>query len=116
MATVEEWQLFLEQLATKDSRLQRAIAIIFGALVADASGQPLHWIYKMDRLKDVLRGVDKPEFFEPSANPFYQLEVGAQSPYGDEMMVVLESLASCDGFNLEHLKKTFLNSLSLIHI
>ena len=51
----------------------------------------------MERLKDVLRGVDKPQFFEPSANPFYQLKVGAQSPYGDEMMVVLESLASCDG-------------------
>lgn len=35
----------------------------------------------------------KAEFYEPPTNPFYKYESGAQSPYGDEAVTLIESLA-----------------------
>lgn len=38
-----------------------------------------------------------PEFLPVSANPFYCIPTGNQSPYGDLMMTMLESLVECKG-------------------
>ena len=38
-----------------------------------------------------------PEFLSPPANPYYHIDNGEQSPYGDQLMVLLESLAACKG-------------------
>ena len=38
-----------------------------------------------------------PEFLPVSANPYYCLPTGSQSPYGDLLMVMLESLVECKG-------------------
>ena len=40
---------------------------------------------------------DKPEFISPSRNGFYKLPTGAQSNYGDQMMVTMRSLAHSKG-------------------
>ena len=42
---------------------------------------------------------DAPEFLPVSANPYYCIPTGNQSPYGDELMVMLESLVECQGIN-----------------
>ena len=61
------------------------------------AGQPMHWIYKMPDLEAVTAGLDEPEFLSPPANPFYRVDTGCQSPYGDALVVQLQSLAECKG-------------------
>lgn len=46
------------------------------------------------------RAGGNPEFVAPSANPFYCLPTGRQSPYGDQLLVMLESLVACKGTSL----------------
>ena len=118
----EGWSKFVDKVAQLEPKEQRAIASIFGAVVADAAGkilhvlyvlqlatsflvifsgtctgQALHWIYNMQTLKSVVDGVSEPAFMEPSRNPFYVVDTGAQSTYGDQFLVQLESLAECGG-------------------
>lgn len=99
----------------------RAVAGFLGALVADAAGQywppsvssqfccccccctgqPLQWIYNDDTMSSAVSAdPDKPEFISPSKNGFYKLPTGAQSNYGDQMMVTLRSLAQSKGIVL----------------
>ncbi|XP_070532727.1 crystallin J1A-like isoform X1 [Ptychodera flava] len=72
----------------------RAIAAVVGAIVADAATQPLHWIYKPSDMEKALEGRENPEFRDVSACPFYTINKGSTSPYGDQAMIVLESLSS----------------------
>ena len=57
----------------------------------------MHWIYKMPDLEAVTAGLDEPEFLSPPANPFYRVDTGCQSPYGDALVVQLQSLAERKG-------------------
>ena len=57
-------------------------------LPTQPAGQPMHWIYQMPLLESVTAG----EFLSPSANPFYRVDTGCQSPYGDALVVQLQSL------------------------
>lgn len=94
------------------SSLQRAkVAAIVGALVADAAVQPIHWIYDPEAMKiAVSQCPDSPEFLPVSANAFYCIPTGNQSPYGDQLLTMLESLVECKGFNAENTaKKIFQN-------
>ena len=61
------------------------------------TAQPIHWIYDDSVLTKVLAGASNPEFITPSANPYYRLSTGCQSPYGDQLLVMLESLVACKG-------------------
>ena len=61
------------------------------------TAQPIHWIYDDSVLTKVLAGASNPEFITPSANPYYRLPTGSQSPYGDQLLVMLESLMACKG-------------------
>ena len=60
------------------------------------SAQPIHWIYSEEALAKAVEGVN-PEFLPKSVNPFYTLPTGQQSPYGDVLLVMLESLVACKG-------------------
>ena len=60
--------------------------------------QPIHWIYNpeaMERAVAMCR--DTPEFLPVSANAYYCIPTGSQSPYGDERLTTLESLVECKG-------------------
>ena len=62
------------------------------------SAQPLHWVYDPEAMKKaVAECPDAPEFLPVSTNPFYCLPTGSQSPYGDQLVVMLESLVECKG-------------------
>ena len=61
-------------------------------LPTQPTGQPMHWIYQMPLLELVTAGVEESEFLSPSANPFYQVDTGCQSPYGEALVVQLQSL------------------------
>ena len=80
--------------------VQRKIAALLGACVADAASRPLHWVYDMHALKCYLKesfndGIDRnqqPEFYPQSRSPFYSLPTGENSCYFDITKAVLESL------------------------
>ena len=59
--------------------------------------QPLHWVYNHDKMKEILSGGLDPAFSPVSHNPFYTIETGCQSPYGDQMFVQLKCLVKCKG-------------------
>ncbi|TNN53622.1 Crystallin J1C [Liparis tanakae] len=75
----------------------RAIGAIVGSAVADAAAQPLHWVYDLQKLQVILAQHPNPEFCPESANPFYRRQTGQQSCYGDQAVVLLESLSACGG-------------------
>ena len=61
-------------------------------------GSTLLWIYKdEDMIKAVSEHPDKPEFHNPSSNPFYHVPCGSLSHYGDQILPILRSLAECKG-------------------
>ena len=60
------------------------------------SAQPIHWVYKEEDLAKAVEGIN-PEFLPKSVNPFYTQTTGQQSPYGDLLIVMLESLVACKG-------------------
>ena len=62
------------------------------------SAQPIHWVYKDEDLAKAVEGIN-PEFLPKSINNFYIQTTGQQSPYGDLLIVMLESLAACKGIN-----------------
>ena len=65
------------------------------------SVQPIHWIYDQQSLqRAVVDSPQCPEFLPVSANPYYTLPTGSQSPYGDQLMVMLESLVECKGHEM----------------
>ncbi|XP_013413375.1 crystallin J1A [Lingula anatina] len=84
---------------------QRKLGAIVGAAVADAASQPLHWNYDPVKLAGIIGDREEVEFWEPSANPYYCIETGRQSCYGDLAYVLLESFSHCKGFNLEDQKE-----------
>ncbi|KAI8785317.1 crystallin J1A [Biomphalaria glabrata] len=84
---------------------QRKIAAIVGACVADAAAQPLHWVYNDDVMQSVTQDREDVEFWVPSANPYYKIEGGRNTCYGDQAYVMLKSLVDSESFNLENLTK-----------
>jgi hypothetical protein len=74
---------------------QRALAAVTGGFVADAATMGLHWIYDGDKMQQLAaaRGAAGPEFYEPPSCPFYSYESGALSPYGDEILPLLQDVA-----------------------
>ncbi|KAH3796858.1 crystallin J1A-like [Dreissena polymorpha] len=88
--------------------VQRRVAAVVGALVADAAAQPLHWIYNLEKLHALVGTREDVAFWDPSANPFYTLPCGALSGYGDQAFTILKSLVDSNGFDPENLKKSTL--------
>ena len=66
------------------------------AYTCDAA-QPIHWVYQ--GMESVLEGLENPEFRPTSANLFYNIPTGQQSPYGDQLITTLESLVERNGEN-----------------
>ena len=60
------------------------------------SAQPIHWVYKEEDLAKAVEGIN-PEFLPKSVNSFYTQATGQQSPYGDLLIIMLESLVACKG-------------------
>ncbi|XP_051882437.1 selenoprotein J [Pristis pectinata] len=81
---------------------RRAAGAVLGSLVADAAGQPLHWIYQLGRLDEILQGREaSPEFVDPSQCLFYRQPTGAQSGYGDQTLALLRALVKAKGWDVQ---------------
>ncbi len=74
--------------------------MIYGAFIGDALSLGVHWIYSSKEIA-VKHGKVK-EYIDPSGSLYHKSKnTGEQTHYGDQMMVLLESLAAEKGFNRE---------------
>lgn len=81
------------------ARLQ---VFVSGVYSVSSAAQPIHWIYTSKVMAEALAGREAtPEFVSPSRNPYYCIPTGSQSPYGDLLVSMLDSLVECGGFNAE---------------
>eukprot|EP00057_Strongylocentrotus_purpuratus_P023439 XP_011677913.1 PREDICTED: uncharacterized protein LOC105444847 [Strongylocentrotus purpuratus] len=78
---------------------ERAAAAVIGCLCADAAAQPIHWIYNLGKLEAILSALEYPEFRFPSANPYYRIDTGKNTCYGDQTRAVLVSLVRSKGLD-----------------
>ncbi len=77
-----------------------AVAAIWGALVADSLALGAHWIYDTGQIDSQIGKVDR--LMDPPPNSFHPTKKkGEFTHYGDQVMVLLSSVAESDGFRLE---------------
>mmetsp|Transcript_14242 Transcript_14242/g.18662 ORF Transcript_14242/g.18662 Transcript_14242/m.18662 type:complete len:371 (-) Transcript_14242:1632-2744(-) len=79
---------------------------VLGGFIADAACMPTHWIYDSENLKSILYSSGKRSagFFEKLSCPFYSpnefpghYELGMNSPYGEQGLVLLKYLETNNG-------------------
>lgn len=112
----------IENMASRSLTQLRALAAITGGFVADAATMGLHWIYDPAKLQSLVDSTGgKPEFFSPPACPFYEYKSGALSPYGDEILPLLQDVATRGEFNAPefalvsyHAAKTYTGRLNQV--
>ena len=77
-------------------------------MAADAATMPLHWIYDQSVIAEKLAGGASPAFFDPPSCPFYKHPAGVFSPYGDESLPLMRSMASNEGnFDKNNVAESF---------
>ena len=58
---------------------------------------PLHWIYDQDKVKGLTEEKGVTEFYPTSQCPYYIIETGQNSAYGDQLFATLKTLAEYKG-------------------
>lgn len=82
----------------QEDRAERARNAILGSFVADAAAMGLHWIYDVDRVREL--GGHQPEFHAP-VDYHQNREPGELTHYGDHALVLLESLVESGSLDPE---------------
>ena len=76
----------------------RIEAIVMGSFVADALALGAHWVYNTHVIDKKFGRVD--DYYDPLTSHHKGKKAGEQTHYGDQMMVLLESVAAVSGFDL----------------
>jgi ADP-ribosylglycohydrolase len=75
---------------------ERYAGLLYGALAADALSLAAHWVYDQDALAEQWGEVA--DFQTPAGDGYHAgKELGAQTHYGDQALVLMESLECCGG-------------------
>jgi ADP-ribosylglycohydrolase len=78
-----------------------AKAMVLASFAADSLALGAHWIYDTDQIAATFKSVET--FQKPGENSYHTTKnAGEFTHYGDQMLVLLESLAACRGFDLKH--------------
>jgi ADP-ribosylglycohydrolase len=78
-----------------------ATAMVLAAFAADALSLGAHWIYDTDLILATFNRLES--FQKPGPNSYHPTKnVGEFTHYGDQMLVLLKSIAACRGFDLRH--------------
>jgi len=77
----------------------RIKAAVFGSFVADALSLGPHWVYNTNVIDKKFGVVDR--FLDPLTSYHKGKQAGDLTHYGDQMLVLLDSVAANAGFNLE---------------
>lgn len=75
-------------------------AMLLGAFVGDALALGPHWVYNTRVIDRKFGTVDR--FYDPVASYHANKKKGDFTHYGDQMLVLLESSAACNGFDAVH--------------
>lgn len=84
-------------LATVSFSLDFHLTIILSSFFFPILAQPIHWNYKTADLDDFLKDKEEVAFLDPSRNPFYCIQTGKHSCYGDQSRTILKSLVEFEG-------------------
>lgn len=87
----------LEAVAALPRAQERAVSSLLGAAVADAAARPLHWVYDMELMEELMKDGQDPDFWPESMSPFYTLPTGARSCYNHVVMAGLQAFVEADG-------------------
>eukprot|EP00775_Hariotina_reticulata_P011315 gene11315-11465_t len=127
MRRLDALALELTQLQAAAAHLpQRAAGAILACLTADAAATSVQWIYDLGTLKRLLeqrqQGVNGAicgplslglEFYEPVQSPFLpQYSCGRNSPYGEQTLLLLQSLAEQRGLHCGRYADLYYSSYS----
>ena len=85
---------------------EKARAMVLASFVADALSLGVHWIYNtnvIDKKWGRVENYIKPE--RPTYHP--NKDLGEFTHYGDQAMVLLESVAASSGFSLNHFAQSW---------
>ncbi len=78
-----------------------AKAMVLASFAADTLALGAHWIYDTDQIAATFKRVET--FQKPGENAYHATKsAGEFTHYGDQMLVLLESLAAGHGFDLKH--------------
>jgi len=72
---------------------------VLGAFVADALALGVHWVYNTHVIDRKFGRVDG--YLDPMTSHHKGKRAGEQTHYGDQMLILMESVAAVSGFNLE---------------
>ena len=84
----------------------RGDAMLWGSFVADAATLGLHWVYDQPRIREI--APQAPEFLAPRADHYAGISgffahgtrsAGDLSQYGEQHLVMLQSLSACGAYN-----------------
>jgi len=83
---------------------ETASTLVLASLAGDSLSLGAHWIYDPQKLADQFGRVDK--LLEPQPGSFHAgKKAGDFTHYGDQTLVLLESVAACGGFDLQDFAK-----------
>lgn len=78
----------------------KAEAMVLASFAADSLALGAHWIYDQKLIADQFGRVD--HYLRPGAGSYHPTKGPGQfTHYGDQAFILLESLAACNGFDLE---------------
>ena len=80
-------------------------AMLLGAFAGDALALGPHWVYNTRVIDKKFGTVDR--FYDPVASYHAGKKKGDFTHYGDQMLVLLESTATCNGFDPAHFAQTW---------
>lgn len=79
---------------------QKMVSGVMAAFAADALALGVHWVYDVSRIKEQYGRLN--HLTAPEIAPFHKnRQKGDFTHYGDQMLVLLESLYDCNGFDLD---------------
>ncbi len=88
--------------------MKRLNGMLFGSFIGDALALNLHWVYDTEKIALEFRQVDHYE--EPTASLFHaEKEAGDFTHYGDQSLLLLKSIASNEGFNIQVFQNHWIN-------
>lgn len=76
-------------------------AMLLASFVADSLAMPVHWIYDTDEIERRFGRVE--DLLAPPEKSYHAIRrLGEATHYGDQMLLLLESVATSSGFDLDH--------------
>jgi ADP-ribosylglycohydrolase len=85
--------------------------MLYSAFIGDALALGVHWIYSSKTITDKYGLIT--EYIDPSENQYHNNKLkGEQTHYGDQMLILLESIAEKKGFEIEAFSEKWQNLFS----